>query len=193
MMTAQSQTPRKPRADAERNRLRLMAVAKQVFADKGTSASLDEIARAAGVGIGTLYRHFATREALIGQLYENEGDQLAEAAENLSQGEPPIEALRQWLLLFADYLATKRIMADVLSLLGPNADEICAASAERLIAACGYLLDNATASGAIRREVEPLDLLMAIAGGANLGHAPQWETGVARVIDIMIAGLTREP
>ena len=192
-MPLQQQSSRKPRADAERNRARLMEVAKAVFAEKGTSASLDEIARVAGVGIATLYRHFATREALIGQLYENEGDQLAEAAERLSEAEPPIEALRQWLLLFIDYLATKRIMADVLSLLGPRADSICAASADRLIAACGDLLDTARGSGDIRREVEPLDLLMAIGGGANLGHAPQWEIGAVRLVDIMIAGLTREP
>lgn len=191
-MAVQEQTARKPRADAERNRLRLMAVAKAVFAEKGTSASLDEIARAAGVGIGTLYRHFATREALIGQLYENEGDQLAQAAKALSDAEPPIEALRQWLLLFIDYLSTKRIMADVLSLLGPGEDRICAASADRLITACGDLLDRARGSGDIRREVEPLDLLMAIGGGANLGHAPQWEVGAARLVDIMISGLTCE-
>lgn len=191
-LIVQHMAPRKPRADGERNRLRLMAAAKEVFAEKGTSASLDEIARASGVGIGTLYRHFATREALIGQLYESEGDQLAEAAERLARTEPRTEALRKWLLLFIEYLSTKRIMADVLSLLGPNEDKICAASAERLIAACGGLLDKAKESGDLRLEVEPLDLLMAIGGGANLGHAPQWEVGAARLVDIMIAGLARE-
>jgi AcrR family transcriptional regulator len=169
-----------------------MTVAKETFAEKGTSASLDEIARAAGVGIGTLYRHFATREALIGQLYANEGDQLADAAERLAQTELPLAALRQWLLLFVDYLSTKRIMADVLSLLGPGADQICAVSGDKLLRACSALLENARLSGDIRREVEPLDLLMAAGGGANLGHPPNWDKGAARLIDIMIAGLTCE-
>lgn len=191
-MPAQDAIKRKPRADAERNRLRLMTVAKEAFAEKGTSASLDDIARAAGVGIGTLYRHFATREALIGQLYENEGDQLAEAAARIAQVEPPAEALRQWLLLFIEYLSTKRIMADVLILLGNGADRICAVSAERLIEACGRLLQNARENGDIRRPVEPLDLLVAVGGGANLGYAPDWEIGAARLVDIIIAGLACE-
>ncbi|WP_340266837.1 TetR/AcrR family transcriptional regulator [Sphingobium mellinum] len=184
--------PRKPRADAERNRLRLMTVAKEAFAEKGISASLEDIARAAGVGIGTLYRHFATREALVGQLYENEGEQLAEAAERLAQAELPIEALRQWLLLFVDYVSTKRIIIDVLSMPGSGADIICAVARDKLIDGCGKLLENVKRTGRIRRDVEPIDLLVAIGGGATLGYVSDWEKGAARLTDILIAGLTCE-
>ncbi|XUY29920.1 TetR/AcrR family transcriptional regulator (plasmid) [Agrobacterium sp. rho-8.1] len=190
-MTANDIGTRKPRADAERNRLRLMAIAKVAFADKGTSASLDDIARAAGVGIATLYRHFPSREALIGQLYENEGEQLANAATRLSQAEPPLEAIRQWLMMFIDYLSTKQIMAEVLSLLGPGADRICAVSGDKLIEAMGRLLTNAKLKGDVCRDVEPLDLLMAIGGASNLNHAPNWEKGAVRLVDIIIAGLTQ--
>ncbi|WP_340314575.1 TetR/AcrR family transcriptional regulator [Rhizorhabdus argentea] len=169
-----------------------MTVAKEAFAEKGISASLEDIARAAGVGIGTLYRHFATREALVGQLYENEGEQLAEAAERLAQAELPIEALRQWLLLFVDYVSTKRIIVDVLSMPGSGADRICAVARDKLIDGCGKLLENVKRTGRIRRDVEPIDLLVAIGGGANLGYVSDWEEGAARLTDILIAGLTCE-
>lgn len=183
---------RKPRADGERNRLRIMTVAKEVFAKKGASASLDEIAKAAGFGIGTLYRHFATRETLIGQLYETEGNQLIEAAQALVRSEAPAEALRRWLLLFVEYLSTKRIMAEVLGLLGSGVDPVCAVSADRLVEACTALLDNARHDGAIRRDVEPLDLLIAIGGGASWGYSENWEQGATRLVGILLAGLACE-
>src|SRR5258705_10811590 len=98
---------RKARVDAERNRQRLLDAAKAVFAEKAASASLEEIARAAGVGIGTLYRHFPTRDALIEAVYRNEAEQLALAATRLSNIHPPITELRDWLLVFVDYLEAK--------------------------------------------------------------------------------------
>ncbi len=192
-MSASENNVRKPRADSERNRLRLMEVAKAAFAEKGTSASLDDIARAAGFGVGTLYRHFATREVLIGQLYENEGQQLADAARRLQENERPLEAIRQWLLLFIEYLSTKRIMAEVLSLLGTGADQICAASGEKLIEAMSSLIDNANRKGDLRNDVEPLDLLTAIGGTASLRYAPNWEEGAKRLVEIIIAGLEKRP
>ncbi len=191
-MTEKASAGRKPRVDGERNRERLMKAAKRAFAEKGPSANLNEIAREAGVGIATLFRHFATREALIGQLYQSEGDQLVQAAEKLIETERPVDALRLWLLLFVDYLSTKKIMADVLALLGNRADQICAASGEKLIEACDRLLRNARLHGGIRHDVEPLDLLTATSGGAHLGYAQDWEKGAGRLIDIIIAGLTCE-
>src|ERR1700734_4023728 len=98
---------RKPRADAERNRVRLLETAKAAFAEKGSGASLDEIARTAGVGAGTLYRHFPTRDALIEAVYRNENEQIVAAADRLAKTHPPVMALRDWLLLFVDYIATK--------------------------------------------------------------------------------------
>src|ERR1700754_529204 len=96
------QSARKPRVDAERNRERLLATAKATFAKRGTGASLEEIARETGVGIGTLYRHFPTRDALVAAVYRNETEQLAGAAKTLSAAHAPLEALRMWMNLFVD-------------------------------------------------------------------------------------------
>jgi AcrR family transcriptional regulator len=110
----ESAAVRKPRADAQRNRVRLLETAKAAFAEKGSGASLDEIARTAGVGAGTLYRHFPNRDALVAAVYRNETEQLVVAATRLAEMHPPVMALREWLLLFVDYIATKHGMYEVL-------------------------------------------------------------------------------
>jgi AcrR family transcriptional regulator len=106
--------PRHLRADAQRNRERLLAVAREVFAEKGVEAPLEEIARRAGVGIGTLYRHFPTRLDLVGAIYIDEVDALIRSADDLAVREDPIVALRGWLERFVDYVATKRGLAGAL-------------------------------------------------------------------------------
>src|SRR5580704_9061743 len=108
---------RKPRADAERNRDRGLEVAKEAFTRSGAEASLDDIARQAGVGAGTLYRHFPSREALIEAVYRTEVEKLAAAERKFAGTMPPIEALRTWMLLFVDYIATKKIIAAALNAL----------------------------------------------------------------------------
>jgi AcrR family transcriptional regulator len=108
---------RKPRADAERNRERVLEVAKEVFTRSGADASLDDIAKQAGVGAGTLYRHFPSREALIEAVYRTEVEKLAAAERNFAETMTPIEALRAWMLLFVDYIATKKIIAPALNTL----------------------------------------------------------------------------
>src|SRR5580698_3753892 len=114
MATKRSQpAPRKTRADAERNRDRILEVAKSAFTKFGAEASLDEIARQAGVGAGTLYRHFPSREALIEAVYRTEVEKLAAAERNFAETMPPIEALRAWMMLFVDYIAAKKIIAPV--------------------------------------------------------------------------------
>ena len=189
-MVISAQTPvRKPRADAERNRLKLLATAKNLFASKGMDVGLEEIARAAGVGIGTLYRHFPTREALTEQVYRNEANQLAAAAETLAAEQPPVEALRAWMLLFIDYFATKQIIAGALATMVTNSAEIYAASGAQMNEAMTLLTDRAIASGEIRLTVEPLDLLRAVAGVANVGAGPGWEAQARAMVDILIAGL----
>src|SRR6204780_3967024 len=99
---------RKPRADAQRNRERILEVAKLAFTRSGADTSLDDIAKEAGVGPGTLYRHFATREELLKAVYRAEVEKLAAAARTFAETRPPIEALRAWLLLFVDAVATKQ-------------------------------------------------------------------------------------
>jgi len=100
--------PRKPRTDAQRNRERILEVAKEAFTRYGASASLDDIVNEAEVGAGTLYRHFPTRDALIEAVYRTEVEKLAAAERKLAESMPPIEALRAWMLLFVDYIATSR-------------------------------------------------------------------------------------
>lgn len=182
-------TVRKPRADAERNRLRLLETAKAAFAEKGSNASLDEIARVAGVGPGTLYRHFPSREALVLAVYQNEMAQLLAAAERLAASEPPITALREWLLLFVDYLVTKHGMHEVLSSMSGQASEVYSSSTLKLKQAVRRLVDRLVESRPIRLDLEPLDLLRALAGVANVNAGPNGQQAARAMVDILIAGM----
>jgi AcrR family transcriptional regulator len=186
------ETSKKPRADAERNRNRLIEVAKAAFADIGPEASLEEIARIAGVGIGTLYRHFPTRDAMVEAVYRREVHQLAQAAAQLLETKPPVEALRAWMRLFIDYIATKKIIAPALTSLTGGTTELFAASGVLIKSAMSLLVDRAVAAGDIRRDVDSIDLLYALAGFANVNNGPGWEPSARRLIDILIAGLRRE-
>ncbi|HEX7782723.1 MAG TPA: helix-turn-helix domain-containing protein [Sphingobium sp.] len=177
------------RADAARNRLLLLSTAKAVFAQKGAEANLDEIARAAGVGIGTLYRHFPTRDALVEAVYRNEAQLLIDAAIRLAGENPPVEALRSWMLLFVDHMATKRMMAEALNALVGGASNLYAASGAQVKEAIGMLVDRAVASGDIVPVKAPFDLLRALAGVAYVGADPDWQDGANRLVDILIAGL----
>lgn len=179
---------RRPRADAERNRQRLLAAAKAAFAEKGAGASLEEIARSAGVGIGTLYRHFPTRDALIEQVYRNALEELIEEAAELARTQTPVEALRLWMRLCVDYLATKQIMAEALNALPGGTTELYATSGAQLKVAITDLAGRAVASGAIRLDIEPLDLLRAVVGVARPGAGPEGRESAKRLIDMMIAG-----
>ncbi|MBS7812129.1 TetR/AcrR family transcriptional regulator [Roseococcus pinisoli] len=184
---------RKPRADAQRNRGRLLAAAKQAFAEKGVGVSLEEIARTAGLGIGTLYRHFPTRDALVEEVYRHETSQLATAAERLAAELPPVEALREWMLLFVDYLATKLIMAEALGAMVSGREELHAASGTMIKAAIATLAERAAESGAIRLSIAPLDLLRAVFGVSNASAGPGWEENAKRLVDILIAGMRVPP
>jgi AcrR family transcriptional regulator len=182
-------TGRKPRADAERNRVRLLETAKAAFAEKGGGASLDEIARSAGVGAGTLYRHFPTRDALIEAVYRNETEQLAAAATRLAETHVPLAALREWLRLFVDYMATKRGMSEALNSIVGVTSELFSNSAEQIKRAIAKLIGRAVASGDIRLDIDPLDLLRALAGVTNVSPGPDGKQAAKRMVDILIAGL----
>jgi AcrR family transcriptional regulator len=180
---------RKPRADAERNRVRLLETAKAAFAEKGSAASLDEIARVAGVGAGTLYRHFPTRDALVAAVYRNETEQLVSAADRLAETHPPVTALREWLLLFVDYMATKHGMSEVLNSIVGGTSELYSASTAQVKLAISKLVDRAVESGDIRLDLDPLDLLRALAGVANVSLGSNGERAAKRLVDILIAGV----
>lgn len=180
---------RKLRADGQRNRERLLEAAKQSFGEVGPEASLEEIARRAEVGIGTLYRHFPTREALVEAVYRREFEQLADTAPRLLEQMPAGDALQRWLHLAVDYIATKKVIAAALdSLVGGNA-EIYAASGERITEAMYMLVERAMASGDIRADTEPKDVMRALIG-FTYGHASEgWQASANRLIDIFLAGM----
>jgi len=186
---AEKITIRKPRADAERNRQRLLDVAKRAFAEKGVSASLEDIAREAGLGIGTLYRHFPTRDALIDEIYRDEGNRLAEAAQQLSAELAPTEAIREWLLLLVGYLASKQIHADVPNCMAGGYDRPCSLSGDAIVEALTLLIQRAEQRGEIQLAIEPMDLLCAIAGVATFGADGDWEASAKRLVELVIAGL----
>lgn len=184
---AASPPPRKPRADAERNRQRLLHAARAVFAEKGSDASLEEIARGAGVGIGTLYRHFPTRDALISDLYSSASEALAAAADRLAAEQPPAEALRRWLLLFVDAMSDKLLIVEALRALPGGPDALFAASGQRTERAIALLAERAEASGTLRLDMQPMDLLRAVYGLVSTG--PGWEPRARRLVDVLIAGM----
>jgi AcrR family transcriptional regulator len=180
---------RKPRADARRNRIRLLETARVAFAEKGSVASLDEIARTAGVGAGTLYRHFPTRDALIEAVYRNETEQLVAAATRLTEAHPAVTALREWLLLFVDYIATKHGMYEALNSIVGGTSDLYSASTAQVKQAIAKLVGRAVASGDIRLDLDPLDLLRALAGVANVSSGPVGERAAKHLVEILIAGI----
>jgi AcrR family transcriptional regulator len=188
-----AQPARKPRADAQRNRERLLAVAKTAFADEGADVSLDEIARRAGVGIGTLYRHFPTRDAIVEAVYRREVEQLAGSASRLLGSLPPGEALREWMRLFVDYIATKKVIASALGSLAGGATELYVSSGAQITAAMSLLVMHAVAIGDIRSDVDPNDLLRAVAGFTYGNTSPGWQASALRLIDILMQGLRPPP
>jgi AcrR family transcriptional regulator len=189
-----AKSSRKPRADALRNRERVLEAAKAVFSAGGPEASLEAVAREAGVGIGTLYRHFPTREALYEAVYRREVEQLSELAEELKDDGEPVEALRRWLHSNVEFVATKKGMAAALALAaGPPPSELTAFSFERLTKAIGMLLQRAVAAGEIRADVGPEDLLRTLVGMCMLHDQPGWQAGVMRMLDVLVDGLRVQP
>jgi AcrR family transcriptional regulator len=180
---------RKPRADAQRNRDGLLEAAKAAFAEVGPEASLEEIARRADVGIGTLYRHFPTRDAIVEAVYRREVQQLADAAPRLVDALPPAEALRAWMRVFIDYIAAKKVIAPALKSLVGGGSALYADSGARINGAIALLVERARASGDIRPDADSADLLRALIGFAYVNSAPDWEASALRLIDLLIDGL----
>jgi AcrR family transcriptional regulator len=184
---------RKPRADAVRNRVRVLEAAKTVFSAGGPEASLEAVAKRAGVGIGTLYRHFPTREDLFEAVYRREVEQLGELAEQLKNARDPVDALRRWLRSNVEFVATKKGMSAALALTFQSSSELAAFSMERLTKAIGSLLDRAVAAGQMRGDVSPEDLLRALVGMCYMHDQPGWQSSVLRMLDIFVDGLRVQP
>jgi AcrR family transcriptional regulator len=181
-------TPRKPRADALRNRNHLVETARNAFTRSGADVSMDEIAKLAKVGPGTLYRHFPNRDALIEAVYITELRKLADAEKELSSALPPVEALRAWMRLFVDYIATKQIIAPALNALVASGSKVFECSMSMISTAIGNLVARAVAAGDMRADVDPLDLLRALLGISNAPANPHWPASAKRLVDILILG-----
>lgn len=179
---------RKPRTDAQRNRERILEVAKQAFTRYGANASLDDIAKDASVGAGTLYRHFPTRDALIEAVYRTEVEKMAAAQRKFSETMPPIEALRAWMLLFVDYIAAKHIIAPALNAYVGGAAKLYEGSRIHIQGAIDALVKRAIKSGDIRKDLDPFDLLRALIGVSNVASTPDWQQSARRLVDILIRG-----
>ncbi len=180
---------RKPRADSVRNRERLLKAAARILGTGGGDASLEAVAKRAGVGIGTLYRHFPTREALFEAVYRHEVDEVAELAEQMGQESAPVDALRQWLRAIVQLVATKKGMLAALALAADGRSDLYAYSAERLSKAIGTLLQRATKAGQIRADITPEDLLRALIGLCYSYDRPDWQEPVTRLLDVFVDGL----
>jgi len=182
-------TARTQRADAVRNRERLLKAANAVFSAGGAGASLEAVARRAGVGIGTLYRHFPTREALFEAVYRRQVEQLADLAEQLKSEAEPAEALRRWLRSNVEFVATKKGMSAALALAAHSSSELAAYSRDRLTKAVGALLNRAIAAGEIRADVSAEDILRAFVGMCYMNDQPGWQASVLRLVDVLVDGL----
>jgi AcrR family transcriptional regulator len=181
------------RADAQRNRDKILAAAVRVFTAEGLDAHFERIAREAGVGTGTLYRNFATREALIEAAYRNEVARLCDAVPGLLATMPPREALRAWMGRFIDYATAKLGMADALRAVVASGTNPYAHSHEMIQAALSSLMDAGTTAGAIRSDIGPTDMFAALAGIALTSAKPEQREQAERLLDLTLDGLKPAP
>jgi len=181
--------PKPLRADAQRNRDKLVEVAAQAFAADGVDASLEEIAKRAGVGIGTLYRHFPTREHLVEVVYRREVEGLCHAAEELAAQHPADVALEMWMQRFVDYIATKRGLATSLRLLLTTNSTLFSDTSGRVSGAMRSLIEAAAAAGKIRADVDASDVMHALGGIYSAPNTPDWRERSGRLVKLLMDGL----
>lgn len=177
------------RADAQRNRDRLLAVAVDAFSHDGSDVTLESIAKQAGVGIGTLYRHFPTREALVEEAYRNELAKLCDAVPELLQAMPADQAARAWMDRFVVYMTTKRGMADALRAVVASGGNPFALSRDSLFTAIGALLDAGAAAGTMRSDIEPGDVMASLSGVSLVAGEPAQRDQARRLLDLLMDGL----
>lgn len=180
------------RADAQRNRDRLLEVAVRAFSQEGPDVTLDAIAKEAGVGVGTLYRHFPTREALVDAAYRNELARLCDSTGQLLDDMPPERALRTWMDHFVDYMTTKRGMGDALKALIATGGDPFSESRTRLVDALTTLLD-AGAAGSLRADVDPEDILISLSGLSLAASESDRRAQAGRLLDLLMDGLRYRP
>jgi AcrR family transcriptional regulator len=179
---------RKPRADASRNRARILGVAREAFTRRGADASLDDIARQAGIGSGTLYRHFPTRDALIEAVYRSDVEELAESEQRLASTLPPLVALRAWMLLFIDHVTRKRLIIPAMNTVAGGSVRLIEGSRSLIHSAFIRSVERAIVSGELHPDTNPNDFVRALIGIFHTTALPGWEESARRLVDILIAG-----
>ena len=182
-------SPHPLRVDAQRNREKLLSAATAAFAEHGEQVALESIAAQAGVGIGTLYRHFPSRDALVVAAFQQEVDALCAAAAQLLAVLPADEALRAWTDRFADYMATKRSMGNALRAAATSDSPLFEETRAQILAALRLLLDAGAQAGTLRADVDPNDVLRLLAGIWHLPGGPDWREDVGSMLALVIDGL----
>ncbi|NDW03352.1 TetR/AcrR family transcriptional regulator [Jiella pacifica] len=180
---------RRPRADSLRNREKLLGAAAAVFRETGGEGTLEAVARRAGVGIGTLYRHFPTREALFEAVYRREIDQLAELSLRLEGSSDPVAALRSFLHELVGMVATKKGMIKALAIAMDGSCEIANYSQITLLAAVERLHGPAVRAGTLRADVSGEDVAQTVVGMCLARRDERWEAAVVRLSDVFLDGL----
>ncbi|WP_199272535.1 TetR/AcrR family transcriptional regulator [Streptomyces broussonetiae] len=181
--------PRRPlRADAQRNEDRLLEAAADAFAREGAGASVKDIARAAGVGVGTLYRRFPSKELLIEAIYRQEVQRLCEAAPDLTATHPPVDALRTWMERFIDFMAAKHGMADALAVVLTDDSEKLHTRA-LLADAIAHLLGAVESEALARPGVSAQDVLMALGGISLIAASEEQRDLATRLIGLLLHGI----
>ncbi|MGP3770335.1 TetR/AcrR family transcriptional regulator [Streptomyces sp. SDT5-1] len=188
---ADREAARPLRADARRNRERILAAAVRMFTEDGLDVPFENIARAAGVGSATLYRNFPTREALIEAAYRNEVARLCEAATDLLATHPPYEALRAWTRRFMDYASAKHGMADALRAMAAEGGDPYGHSRDMIEASIAELMGACTKAGVIRTDIPTSDIFAALAGIALTSARPEQRAQAERLLDLTLDGLRR--
>lgn len=179
---------RKPRADAQRNRERILEVARLAFTRHGSEATLDDIARRADIGPGTLYRHFPTRDSLIEAIYRTEVEKLTAAGQRFAVTMPPLEALRAWMLLFIDHVASKKLILPAMDTVAGGSMRLIEGARGLIHGAFLALVQRAIDSGDLRADTDPDDFVRALVGVFHTMALPGWEPSARRIVDILIAG-----
>ena len=180
---------RPQRSDARRNRDRLLAVAAAAIEERGVDAPLEEIARRAEVGVGTLYRHFPTRDALLEAVFRRNVDQLCDGGLELLGTLPPEQALAEWMQRLVSYVAAKKGLATYLKSVVSADSDLFASSHERITTTIGRLVEAARSAGRIRPDVEPDDLLRALFGVCLMADQPGWQDQACRISALLMDGM----
>ncbi len=193
MKLSPSPPARKPRADAQRNRERILHVAKAIFSRDGAAASLDDIARQSGIGPGTLYRHFPNRDALIEAVYRGEVEKLAAAEQRLAAAMPPLDALRAWMLLFIEHVSDKRLIIPAMDTVAGGVARLIEGARPLIHTAFVTSVQRAIGSGDLSAHTQPEDFVRALVGVFYTTALPGWEQSARRLVDILIAGSRATP